>query len=165
MVLQDSPPRMPAHRSSADAHAHASSSSHNFASADASLAPSAAGDASETSRPIQLRRWLCKLAGWLVSAEERVVLSRAWQGVPQSGWRLRNILGALRLQRRLRQLAGRVECRQEGLVLLEQRQGLPSRSRRVCLDPGRKISTADGAGPVGHLPALRADVSGPSVFA
>jgi len=40
-------------------------------------------------RPLQLRRWICELAGWLVSAQERLVLQGTWQRLSESGgWRV-----------------------------------------------------------------------------
>jgi len=117
-------------------------------------APSAAHHATcsadpsgEACRPIQLRRWLCELAGGLVSSEEGVVLPGPRKGVPQPGRWVRNIFGALRLQCWIRQLAGGLVHPEEGVVLLQQGQGLSPSSRRMrlslCLMDGRN----GGAGP------------------
>merc|ERR1711950_35548 len=74
----------------------------------------------------------------MVCWQERVVLQGAWKGMPRAGGRLRSCRchqPTLRLQCRLCQLDGRMECAEEGLVLQECRQGLPSSSWRLCLKP------------------------------
>merc|ERR1712226_1600220 len=53
-------------------------------------------------------------------------------GVPWTEW-LRDDFEALRLQRRVRQLAGWMVHCQEGMVLPKREQGMPSRSRWLCL--------------------------------
>merc|ERR1712018_834270 len=115
---------MPTHRPAATAHS---------SSTNADYATSAPYCASETSRSLQLRRWLRKLAGRLVRAQKGVVLPRPWQGLPESGWWLRDCVGAIRLQRWVRQLDGWMVSGQESMVLLEQGQGLPSCCRWVCV--------------------------------
>merc|ERR1712045_913089 len=70
----------------------------------------------------------------------RVVLQGSRQGLSQPGRWVRDIIGALRLQCWIRQLAGGLECPEEGLVLLQQGQGLPSSSWRVRLS--RSVAVA-----------------------
>merc|ERR1712008_230094 len=96
------------------------------------------GGPSRTGRSIQLPRWFLELAGWLERRQKRMVLSGAWQGLPESGrWlrrrRRRRTKRAVRLRCWICQLDGRLERRQEGLVLFEQGQGLPTSSWRMCL--------------------------------
>ena len=99
-MLPHSPRRMPFDRTSAAAHHPASSYAHRA-----------------TSRSIQLRRWLRKLASRLVSGKEGVVLQSPWQGLPEPRRWLRDVIQAVRLQCWFRQLDGRLVSCQEGLVL------------------------------------------------
>jgi len=92
------------------------------------LATSAANCASTTCRSIQLCGWLRKLAGRLVGAEEGVVLSRPWQGLPEPGWWMRDVIGAVRLQCRVLELDGRLVSGEKSMVLFEQGQGMSSSS-------------------------------------
>merc|ERR1712190_153944 len=83
-----------------------------------------------------LRRWLLQLAGRMVRRQERVVLSCAWQRMPQFWWWLRsnwNDLSSVRLQRGFRKLAAGLECGQKIVVLHKCGQGMPYSSGRVCL--------------------------------
>jgi len=71
----------------------------------------AANATASSSRSLQLRRRFRQLAGGLVSAEERMVLSDPRQGLPWSDWRwMRHIFRAVRLQCRLRQLDAGLVC-------------------------------------------------------
>jgi len=102
MVLQDSPHLWPA---------------------DAAASPG---------RPLQLCRWLRQLASWLERTKKGVVLSRAWKGLPESRWRLRDRrFGTIRLQRRVCELDGWLVSSKESLVLFQQGQGLPSSCWRM----------------------------------
>jgi len=143
VVLPHSSPWVPSHCCSDRAHRAYRTA------ADAHLAASSADRSGEASRPIQLRRWICKLASRLVSSKKGVVLQGPWEGLPQPGRRVRDQLGALRLQRRVRQLAGGLECRKEGMVLLEQRQGLPSSGWGVRMMRGSmaRLTLTPAAGP------------------
>merc|ERR1719220_771512 len=51
------------------------------------------------------------------------------------------------IQRRICQLDGGLVSCQESLVLLEQRQGMPSSGRRMCLNERSKGHRDNGAGP------------------
>merc|ERR1712154_730363 len=104
------------------------------ASCDACCTCDACG-ACKACRPVQLRRWFCKLGGWLVSGEEGVVLQNPWEGMPWSSWWLRNIR-TLRLRCWFCQLGCRMVCGQEGVVLPAWRQRLPISHRWMCLDTG-----------------------------
>jgi len=117
LVLSDSSPWMPANGTAA--HADRTAATPDLrASTAADLHPTSANYASETCRPLQLRRRFRELAGGLVSSEERMVLQGSWQGMPQPGcWWVRAIFGAIRLQCRLRQLDAGLVGRKEGLVL------------------------------------------------
>merc|ERR1719323_2503132 len=47
----------------------------------------AANSSTTASRSLQLRRWICKLAGGVVCGQEGMVLQGPWQGMPRSsGW-------------------------------------------------------------------------------
>merc|ERR1712060_224984 len=70
-----------------------------------------------------------KLAGGLVGAEERMVLSSCRQGLRSST----GTAGTLRLQRRFRELAGGLVGTEEGVVLPAPGQGL--RSNAMPHDP------------------------------
>jgi len=68
-----------------------------------------------------------------------MVLPCSWQGLPRTGQWMRtnwNHKRTLRLQRWFCQLDGRLERSQEGLVLQERRQGLPSSSGRMRVSTG-----------------------------
>jgi len=80
VVLPYSPRRLPFDRTAAAAHRAAA---HRPASSYAHRA---------TSRSVQLRRWLRKLASGLVSGKEGVVLQSPWQGLPESGRWLRDVI-------------------------------------------------------------------------
>merc|ERR1719433_1479421 len=117
----------------------------------------AAHSSTSAGRSIQLPRWFRELAGWLECRQKRMVLSDAWQGLPESGRWLRRrcrrrTQRAIRLRRRICQLDGRLERRQEGLVLFEQGQGLPTSSWRMCLSELEVgIHPGSGAGALRHL--------------
>jgi hypothetical protein len=92
-----------------------------------------ADHATETCRPLQLRRWLRELDGWVVCGQEGVVLQGAWQGLPPCGRRLWNRIFALRLRCWVRKLDVWVVGREESMVLPERRQGMPAGGWRMCL--------------------------------
>jgi len=114
-----------------------------WSQADLVLQPSSylrSADGTTTpSRSLQLRGWICKLAGGLVCGQEGVVLQSSWKGLPESRRRLCHgrtdcaHRGAVRLRGGVRELDGRLVCGQEGLVLFEQGQGLPTGRWRVRL--------------------------------
>merc|ERR1712190_202371 len=111
--------------------AHCTTRAASDASSHASVA-----SARSPSRPIQLRGWLLQLAGWVECRQEGVVLSCAWQRMPQLWWWLRpnwNDLSSVRLQRGFRKLAAGLECGKEGVVLHKCWEGMPDSSGRVCL--------------------------------
>merc|ERR1712226_483845 len=56
-----------------------------------------------------------------------------WQRLPWKRWWLCDNISTLRLQRRFRKLVSWVERREEGVVLQECRQGLPTSGRRMRL--------------------------------
>merc|ERR1712117_12299 len=93
------PPRSRSNCTATAAHHHASSTAHC------------------TGRSLQLRRWLRKLAGRLVSGQEGVVLQSPWQGLSESRWWLCDVLQAIRLQCWFRKLDGGLVRGEEGLVL------------------------------------------------
>jgi len=135
VVLHAPPRRMPSNRS-ANADAGADAGAHR---------------ASTACRPIQLCGWLRQLGGGMVCGQEGVVLQGAWQrmpraGSPSAGSRLRACRTrrcSLRLQCRICQLDGGMECTQEGLVLQECWQGLPTSSWRLRLKAlGGQVSGA-----------------------
>jgi len=128
LVLPDSSPWLPADRAAAAAHRHAGASAYHAASA------ADADCASEACRPVQLRGWLRELASRLECSKEGVVLPRSRERLPQPGRRrVRDFFGTLRLQCRIRQLDARLVGREEGLVLLQQGQGLSSSCWWMCL--------------------------------
>jgi len=154
-VLSDSSSRVPADRAAATAHHHAG------ASADHAASAAGADSASEACRPIQLRRWFRELAGRLECSEEGVVLPRSREGLPQPGRRwVCYFLRALRLQCRICQLDARLVGREEGMVLLQQGQGLSPGCWWMCLIFGLRAFLSICAGPSKcHLPA---PLTGPS---
>jgi len=85
LVLPDSSQRLPADGAAATAN-HAATSA-NYASTAADHATTTANRASEARRPIQLCRWFCELAGWVVGPKEGVVLQGSRERVPQPGRR------------------------------------------------------------------------------
>merc|ERR1712154_217925 len=85
------------------------------------------------SRSLQLRGWVHKLAGGLVSPQEGMVLSGSWQRLPDPRWWMRSGVRAIRLRCWICQLDARLVCCEEGMVLLEQGQGLSSGSWRLRL--------------------------------
>merc|ERR1712242_265676 len=92
-------PRLPSNCTATAAHHPASSTAHC------------------TGRSLQLRRWLRKLAGRLVSGQEGVVLQSPWQGLSESRRWLCDVLQAIRLQCWFRKLDGGLVRGEEGLVL------------------------------------------------
>lgn len=99
-----------------------------------SSSDNASHSTTSTGRPLQLRRWVCELAGRLVCGEKGLVLPSSWKGLPrQRWWWLRNYIEAIRLPSWIRQLAGRMVSRQESLVLPQRGQGVPHTGWWMCL--------------------------------
>jgi len=84
LVLSDSPPRLPTDGAATPTHCTATAT-HHAAGAHANCA-------TETCRSVQLRRRLCELASRLERAKEGMVLPCPWQGLPESGRWLRDLL-------------------------------------------------------------------------
>lgn len=72
-------PRPPPWLPNDQAHAHPNYATHAH--------PNYATRTTRPSGPIQLRRWLCQLAGRLVSRQKGMVLQGSWQGLPWPGLR------------------------------------------------------------------------------
>merc|ERR1712154_596903 len=92
-------------------------------------------DTAGSGRPLQLPRWLRKLAGRLVRGQEGMVLQSPWQGLPKPGrwmYHFWDDLASFRLRRWVRKLDGRLVGCKEGMVLSERRQGVPTSRWRLC---------------------------------
>merc|ERR1712129_314161 len=83
----------------------------------------------EPARPADPYNCADGFASW----EEGMVLQGPREGVPWSGWWLRDF-SAVRLQRWFCQLDGRMGSGKEGMVLPAWRQGMPAGDRRLCVD-------------------------------
>merc|ERR1719330_1700182 len=79
---------------------------------------------SASSRPLQLCRWLCELAGGMECREKELVLSCAWKRVPRTDW-MRNNIKAVRLSCRVCKLDGRLVSSKKSWCCTNEGKGCP----------------------------------------